>query len=141
MDVGGQKVKTRTKILQASKNRFLRQTRKVKFNPNSLNFLHLNNIFRWWIEWLCVGFSRWESHRAGCGPQAGAEGAGGGVHLSAEACGSVSQQRQDFLDCESNTWLLDQTSSVQRMLHTQTRAPSHQFCCFDTNTVRTVIFV
>lgn len=75
-----------------------------------------------WIKFLFFFSPRWESHRAGCGPPAGAEGAGRGVHLSSEACGSVSQQRQDFLDCELNAWLLSQTSRERRTSHTRTRS-------------------
>lgn len=59
-------------------------------------------------------FFRWESHRPERGPQTGAEGAGGRVRLSAEAGGSVPHQRQDFLDSESNAWLLELTSSMRR---------------------------
>lgn len=66
--------------------------------------------------------SRWESHRAGCGPPAGAEGAGRSVHLSSEACGSLSQQRQDFLDCEWNAQPL--ASRGRRTLAPETRRPS-----------------
>lgn len=77
-----------------------------------------------WMKFLFFFSPRWESHRAGCGPPAGAEGAGRGVHLSSEACGSVSQQRQDFLDCELNAWLLSQTSRERRTSHTRTRSQS-----------------
>lgn len=45
---------------------------------------------------------RWESYRTGCGPQTGAKRVRRGVHLPAEACGSLSYQCQDFLDCELN---------------------------------------
>lgn len=53
------------------------------------------------IRFLCC--LRWESDWTGSGPQTGAERAGRGVCLPAEADGSVSYERQDFMECEINT--------------------------------------
>lgn len=63
-------------------------------------------LFFWaWTEWILCCY-RWESYRTGCGPQTGAERVRRGVCLPAKACGFVSNQCQDFLDCELKTWLM-----------------------------------
>lgn len=90
--------------------------RVIRFCPEQRLIL-INLLFSAIHSFLCLYFCpglneslgtfRWESYRAGRGPQAGAERVRGGVRLPAEARGSLSFQRQDFLDCELKPWLMN----------------------------------